>query len=111
MEFYEQKVETVAFLKLEATDYFQGKRSTSDYCDTFQKLVQEAGLTDQCTIISKFWRGLQCDIDESIAEKIGLVLDDPGCWYSQAKETELVSKFKKAYHDIGPTLTRSFILY
>ena len=53
-EFYEQESETVAFLKLEGTEYFQGKRSALDYCDSFTKLVHEAGMTDQRTIVSKF---------------------------------------------------------
>ena len=110
-EFYEQEAETVAFLKLEATEYFQGKRSVSDYCDTFQKLVREAALTDQRTIVSKFRRGLRRDIDEQIAKEIGLVLDDPDRWYSKAKNYELITKFNKAYHDTGPTPTRSFFPY
>jgi hypothetical protein len=42
-EFYEQESETVAFLRLEGTEYFQGKRSALDYCDSFTKLVCEAG--------------------------------------------------------------------
>ena len=53
-EFYEQESETVAFLKLEGTEYFQGKRTASDYCDAFTKLVREAGMVDQRMIVSKF---------------------------------------------------------
>jgi hypothetical protein len=34
-EFYEEEAETVAFLKLKGTEYFQGKRTTLDYCDLF----------------------------------------------------------------------------
>jgi hypothetical protein len=111
VEFYEQEAETVAFLKLEASDYFQGKRTVSDYCDAFQKLIQEAGLTDPRTIVSKFRRGLRRDVDEDISPKIGLILDDPERWYSKAKESELVTKFTKAYHEIGTAPTRSFIPY
>ena len=61
--------------------------------------------------MSKFRRGLRRDIEEAVAEKVGLVLDDPERWYSQAKEIELVGKFSKAYNDIGATPTRSFIPY
>jgi hypothetical protein len=53
-EFYEQESKTVAFLKLEGTEYFQGKRAASDYCDGFTKLVHEVGMTDRRTIVSKF---------------------------------------------------------
>jgi hypothetical protein len=98
-EFYEQESETVAFLKLEGTEYFQGKRSASDYCDGFTKLVCEAGMTDRRTIVSKFRRGLRRDVDEVISKDIGLVLDDPSLWYRKAKDYELVAKFNKAYHD------------
>jgi hypothetical protein len=111
LEFYEQEAETVAFLKLEASDYFQGKRTVSDYCDAFQKLVREAGLTDRRTIVSKFRRGLRKDVDEDISPKIGLILDDPERWYAKAKESELVTKFTKAYHEVGTAPTRSFIPY
>ena len=110
-EFYEQEAETIAFLKLEATEYFQGKRSASDYCDAFQKLVREAALTDRRTIVSKFRRGLRRDIDEQIAKDIGLILDDPDRWYSKAKDYELIAKFNKAYHNTGPPPTRNFFPY
>ena len=110
-EFYEQEAETIAFLKLEASDYFQGKRSVSDYCDSFQKLVREAGLTDSRTIVSKFRRGLRQEVDESISDKIGLVLDNPELWFTKAKESELVTKITKAYHDSGTTSGRSFVPY
>jgi hypothetical protein len=98
-EFYEQESETVAFLKLEGMEYFQGKRSASDYCDDFTKLVREAGITDQRTIVSKFHQGLRRDVDEVISKDIGLVLDNPSLWYRKVKDYELVAKFNKAYHD------------
>ena len=97
-EFYEQESETVAFLKLEGTEYFQGKRSASDYCDSFTKLVCEAGMTDRRIIVSKFCQGLRRDVDEAISKDIGLVLDDPSLWYRKAKDYKLVVKFNKAYH-------------
>jgi hypothetical protein len=86
-------------LKLEGMEYFQGKRSASDYCDGFTKLVHEAGMTDRRTIASKFRRGLHRDVDEVISKDIGLVLDDPSLWYRKAKDYELVAKFNKAYYD------------
>jgi hypothetical protein len=98
-EFYEQESETVAFLKLEGTEYFQCKRSASNYCDGFTKLVHSVGMTDRRTIVSKFCRGLRKDVDEAISKDIGLVLDNPSLWYHKAKDYELVAKFNKAYHD------------
>jgi hypothetical protein len=95
-EFYEQESETVAFLRLEGTEYFQGKRSTSDYCNSFTKLVQ---MMDHRMIVSKFCRRLCRDVDEVISKDIGLVLDDPNLWYRKSKDFELVVKFNKAYHD------------
>jgi hypothetical protein len=50
-------------------------------------------------------------VDESISDKIGLVLDNPDLWYSKAKESELVIKITKAYYETGTTPTRSFIPY
>ena len=70
-----------------------------DYCDSFTKLVCEAGMTDRRTIVSKFRRGLCRDVDEAISKDIGLVLDDPSLWYHKAKDYELVVKFNKAYHE------------
>jgi hypothetical protein len=98
-EFYEQESETVAFLKLEGTEYFQGKRSASDYCDHFMKLVCEAGMTDRRMIVSKFRRGLRGDVAEDVSKDISLILDDPNLWYHKAKDFELVAKFNRAYHD------------
>jgi hypothetical protein len=98
-EFYEQESETVAFLRLKGTDYFQGKRSASDYCDSFTKLVHEAGMTDWRMIVSMFRCRLRRDVDEIILKDIGLVLDDPSLWYCKVKDFELVAKFNKAYHD------------
>jgi hypothetical protein len=98
-EFYEQKSETVAFLRLEGTEYFQGKRSASDYCDSFMKLVREAGMTDHRMIVLKFCCGLHRDVDEVISKDIGLVLNDPNLWYRKSKDFELVAKFNKAYYN------------
>ena len=105
-KFYEQEVETVAFLKLEGMEYFQGKRTALDYCDAFTKLVQEAEIMDQRMIVSKFRRGLRKDIDKVILKDIRLVLDDSGLWYHKAKDFELVTKFDKAYHDSQTTNPR-----
>jgi hypothetical protein len=38
-------------------------------------------------------------------------LDNPDLWYSKAKESELVSKITKAYHETGTTPSRSFVPY
>ena len=86
-------------MKLKGTEYFQGRRSASDYCDSFTKLVREAGMTDRRTVVSKFRRGLHREVDEAISKDIGLVLDDPSLWYRKAKDYELVVKFNKAYHE------------
>jgi hypothetical protein len=77
----------VAFLKLEGTEYFQGKRSASDYCDYFTKLVREAGMTDRRMIVSKFRCGLCGDVAEGILKDIGpyqsdLFLGWPLCKHS-----------------------------
>jgi hypothetical protein len=102
-EFYEQESETVTFLRLEGTEYFQGRRSASDYCDSFMKLVCEAGMMDRRMIVLKFRRGLRRDVDKVISKDIGLVLDDPNLWYRKAKDFKLVAKFNKALMRTLPT--------
>jgi hypothetical protein len=98
-EFYEQESKMVAFLRLEGMEYFQGKRSASDYCDSFMKLVHKTGMTDWRMIVSKFHCGLWRDMDKVILKDIGLVLNDPSLWYCKAKDFKLVVKFNKVYHN------------
>ena len=59
---------TAALTKLESTRYYQGRKAVDDYIDEFSELIDEAGYTDGLSIVMKFWRGLDKDIQDWIAE-------------------------------------------
>jgi hypothetical protein len=65
---------TAALTKLKSTRYYQGRKTVDDYIDEFSELVEEAGYVDSLSIVIKFWRGLDRDIRDQIAE---LVQGDP----------------------------------
>ena len=57
---------TVAITKLELTRYYQGQKAVDDYIDKFLELVEEAGYSDGLSIVMKFWKGLDQDIQDHI---------------------------------------------
>ena len=57
----------VAVNALESISYFQGNHSIDDYLDKFTDLITDAGYTDLKTIIVKFWRGLNPQIQDANA--------------------------------------------
>ena len=52
---------------LESTSYYQKARGVDDYLDEFLELVLESGYTDPRTIVVKFWKGLDPQIQNMIA--------------------------------------------
>jgi Retrotransposon gag protein len=67
----------VALTKLELTQYYQGQKSVDDYIDEFSELVEEAGYSDGLSIVMKFRKGLDWDIQDWIAEMVqGRLGDD-----------------------------------
>jgi hypothetical protein len=59
-----------ALTELESRDYHQGKKAVDDYIDEFSELVHEAGYMDGLSIVMKFWKGLDRDIQDCIAEMV-----------------------------------------
>ena len=57
-----------------------------DYIDEFSELIDEAGYTDGLSIVIKFWKGLDWDIQDCIAEMVQGRPDDkdPEGWYKAA---------------------------
>ena len=53
-----------ALTKLESRDYHQGKKAVDDYIDEFSELVDEAGYVDGLSIVMKFRKGLDRDIQD-----------------------------------------------
>jgi hypothetical protein len=78
---------TVALTKLESTQYYQGWKSVDDYIDEFSKLVEEAGYSDGLSIVMKFQKGLDQDLQDRIGEMVQgrLDNDDPEEWYAAAQ--------------------------
>jgi len=77
---------TAALTKLKSACYYQGWKALDDYIDEFLELVDEAGYTDSLSIMMKFRRGLDWDIQDWIAEiaQGRPSDDDPEGWYSTA---------------------------
>ena len=67
-EFCPKNEATAALTKLESTCYYQENKVVDDYIDEFLELINEAGYTDGLSIVIKFRRGLDQDIQDCIAE-------------------------------------------
>ena len=77
MKFCPKNEAMVALTKLELTQYYQGQKSVDDYIDEFSELVEEAGYSDGLSIVMKFRKGLDWDIQDWIAEMVqGRLGDD-----------------------------------
>ena len=79
--------DTAAINTLESTSYYQKTQGVDNYLDEFLELVLEAGYTDPRMVVVKFWKGLDPQIQNSIATMpYGRPLDtSPGDWYKVAK--------------------------
>ena len=80
----------VAINRLESTSYYQKSRSIDDYLDEFMELIAEAGYTDPKTTIVKFRKGLDPQIQNTIAmmaygHPSDASLED---WYKAAKNVD-----------------------
>ena len=76
--------------KLESTTYYQKSRSIDNYLDEFVELVAEAGYTDPKTTVVKFQKGLDPQIQNTIATMAyGHPSDaSPEDWYDAAKNID-----------------------
>jgi hypothetical protein len=72
-----------------------------DYTDEFSELIDEAGYTDGLSIVMKFWRGLDRDIQDWIAKLVqGRPKDDnPEGWYSAVCMFNTNWTVNQAFHD------------
>ena len=98
-----------AINKLESTTYYQKTRSVDDYLDEFVELILEAGYTDLKTTMVKFRKGLDPQIQNTIATMAyGHPSDaSPEDWYEAAKNIDqnraANEAFKMAYWTPVPT--------
>src|SRR5882757_2675619 len=91
---------TVALTKLESTRYYQGRKSVDDYIDEFSELIEEAGYSDGLSIVMKFRKGLDRDLQDCIAEMVQGRLDDddPEEWYAAARVLDANRAANQAFH-------------
>ena len=97
---------TVALTKLESTRYYQGRKSVDDYIDEFSELVEEAGYSDGLSIVMKFRKGLDRDIQDRIAEMVQgrSEDDDPDGWYAAARVLDANRAANLAFHGTQRTV-------
>jgi hypothetical protein len=93
---------TAALTKLKSTCYYQGWKAVDDYIDEFSELVDEAGYTDGLSIVMKFRKGLDRDIQDRIVEMVqGRPSDDdPEGWYSAARTFDANRTANQAFHGV-----------
>ena len=66
-EFTPAHSDALAINRLESAAYYQKNRPLDDYIDEFQDLVTESGYSDPKTIVVKFRRGLNPQIQNAVA--------------------------------------------
>jgi Zinc knuckle len=80
-----------------------------DYIDEFSELVEEAGYSDGLSIVMKFRKGLDRDIQDRITEMVQGQPedDDPEEWYAAARVLDANRAANQAFHStqrvVAPT--------
>jgi Retrotransposon gag protein/Zinc knuckle len=99
--------DVAAINKLESTTYYQKTRTLDNYMDEFVDLVLEAGYTDLKTIVVKFRKGLDPQIQNTIATMAyGRPSDSsPEDWYEAAKNVDQNRAANEAFKTASRTST------
>jgi hypothetical protein len=89
-EFAPSHADALAINRLESNGYYQKNRSLDDYVDEFQDLIVDSGYTDPKTIVVKFRRGLNTQIQNAIATMASGRPSDasPEQWYNMARTVD-----------------------
>jgi hypothetical protein len=89
-EFIPAHADALAINRLESSAYYQRNRSLDDYIDEFQDLIVDSGYTDPKTIVVKFRRGLNSQIQNVVATMASGRPSDaqPEEWYSMARTVD-----------------------
>ena len=87
-DFCPAHLDVAAINRLESTVYYQKNRSLDNYLDKFLDLVMEAGYTDLKMTVVKFRKGLDPQIQNTMATMAyGRPSDSsPNDWYKAAKK-------------------------
>jgi hypothetical protein len=86
-DFTPTHADAAAINKLESPSYHQMSRTLDDYLDEFQDLITDSGYTDPKTVVVKFRRGLNPEIQNAVATMgVGRPSDTcPQSWYAMAR--------------------------
>ena len=86
-EFTSAQSDTLAINHLELTAYYQKAHPLDEYIDEFQDLVADSGYSDPKTIVVKFQRGLNAQIQNSITTMASGRPSDANleAWYTMAQ--------------------------
>ena len=78
----------VALTKLEGTSWYQGKDLVKDYIDWFSELVDIVEYLDDKTIVIKFCKGLDLDVQNMVATlgECTPEIDEPKRWFEAARK-------------------------
>ena len=89
-EFTPAHADALAINRLESSAYYQRNRSLDDYIDEFQDLIVDSGYTDPKTIVVKFRRGLNAQIQNTVATMAAGRPSDgnPAQWYDMARTVD-----------------------
>ena len=92
-------VDVAAINKLESTTYYQKTRSVNNYLDEFLDLIMEVGYMDLKITVVKFRKGLDPQIQNTIATMAyGRPSDSiPDAWYKAAKNVDQNWAANKAF--------------
>ena len=116
-EFTPAHADSLAINRLESSAYYQKSRPLDDYIDEFQDLITESGYTDPKTIVVKFRRGLNSQIQNAVATMAsGRPSDmDPTKWYQTARTVDqnraTNEAFQSAYRTPATTASRSTAVF
>lgn len=113
-EFLPAHSDAAAINKLETTSYFQRTRSVDEYLDEFLDLIAEAGYSDPKTLVVKFRRGLNPQVQNAVATMSAGRPSDiiPTAWYEAARNVDQNRASNEAFQSsfrstvpVRPTIT------
>jgi Retrotransposon gag protein len=89
-EFTPAHADALAINRLESLAYYQRNRCLDDYIDEFQDLIVDSGYTDPKTIVVKFRRGLNAQIQNVVPTMAAGRPSDakPEQWYQMARTVD-----------------------
>ena len=111
-EFCPAHSDSAAINKLESTSYYQRTRSVDDYLNEFLDPIVESGYTDPKTLVVKFRRGLDLQIQNAVATMMNKQPSDiaPTTWYKAARNIDQNRASNKAFcstHHIPTNFTNT----